>query len=361
MRSLGDSERIAILTPFDPTRRAGGVEIFCHQLQQALGRAQIFAAPEPSTSRSRFLARLGLLDPYRAAVGAHAFLQAHDERPYDLVIANGLFGWPLRLGRPHVPMIQVYHFTMAGLAQSALPLRSERLTTARIASWFDRASGIGKNVVAVSESVRREVSQYYGLESTVVPNSVDVTHFRHVDQQDARSQLGLPKDGTIGLFVGRSEYAKGFDVLRDVAAAMDDTLFLSVSHPAPAPGNVRFFTTVPHETMPLLYSAADVFISPSRYEGFNLSLVEALACELPAVVSLKACAFDDEPSDFAVVVGTLTAEAFVDGIRRALREGPRRGARERVAEGYSSEVFVHNWRAFAASALKGGAPDLGPA
>ncbi len=353
MRNLAAPERIAILTPFRPTARAGGVEVFCRQIQLALGPARIFAPAEMSSPRSHFLARLGLLGPYRAALEARAFLKAHEEHPYDLVIANGLFGWPLRLGRPDIPMIQVYHFTMAGLAQAALPLPSERLTTARVAGWFDRQSGVGKNVVAVSESVRREVLRFYGLESTVVPNSVDVSLFHRVDRQDARDQLGLPKDRTIGLFVGRPEYAKGFDVLRDVAAALDDTLFLSVSRPADAPGNVRFFTGVPHETMPLLYSAADVFLSPSRYEGFNLSLVEALACELPAVVSRAACAFDDEPSDFAVLVERPTAEAFVEGIRLALKEGPRSGVRERVADHYSSEVFLRNWRALAASVQRG--------
>lgn len=326
--------------------------MFCRQLQEALGPARIFAPPETVGPRAHFLTRLGLLEPYRAAVGAHAFLQDYDEHPYDLVIANGLFGWPLRLAHPEVPMIQVYHFTMAGLAQTALPLRSERLTTALVAGWFDRQSGVGKKVVAVSESVRREVRRFYRLESAVVPNSVDVNHFRRASREDARDQLGLPKDRTIALFVGRAEYAKGFDVLRDIAAAMDDTLFLSVSRPADAPGNVRFFTGVPHETMPLLYSAADVYVSPSRYEGFNLSLVEALACEAPAVVSRTACAFADEPSDFAVVVERPTAEAFVEGIRRALKEGPRPGVRERVAEQFSSEVFSRNWRALAVSVRK---------
>ncbi|HEX5692447.1 MAG TPA: glycosyltransferase family 1 protein [Roseiflexaceae bacterium] len=42
---------------------------------------------------------------------------------------------------------------------------------------------------------------------------------------------------------------------------------------------------VPHADGPLLYQAATVFAYPSRYEGFGLPPLEALACGTPAVVA----------------------------------------------------------------------------
>ncbi len=48
---------------------------------------------------------------------------------------------------------------------------------------------------------------------------------------------------------------------------------------------LRFVDFVPHEDLPLWYSAADCFVMPSLYEGFGLPLLEAMACGTPAIAS----------------------------------------------------------------------------
>ncbi|MBE2221194.1 MAG: glycosyltransferase family 4 protein [Anaerolineae bacterium] len=48
---------------------------------------------------------------------------------------------------------------------------------------------------------------------------------------------------------------------------------------------VRFIGFVDDEDLPTLYSAADLYLFPSLYEGFGLPMLEAMACGVPVIAS----------------------------------------------------------------------------
>lgn len=50
-------------------------------------------------------------------------------------------------------------------------------------------------------------------------------------------------------------------------------------------GKTRFLDFVPYEDLPGLYSAAKIFVFPSRYEGFGLPPLEAMKCGTPVITS----------------------------------------------------------------------------
>jgi glycosyltransferase involved in cell wall biosynthesis len=58
---------------------------------------------------------------------------------------------------------------------------------------------------------------------------------------------------------------------------------------------------VPHADNPLLYNAATIFAYPSRYEGFGMPPLEAMACGTPAVVA-RASSLPEVVGDAALLV-----------------------------------------------------------
>ena len=97
---------------------------------------------------------------------------------------------------------------------------------------------------------------------------------------------------------------------------------------------VRFLPGVPEADLPALYSGAELFAFPSRYEGFGLPPLEALAygapvlcCDtssLPEVVGAAALRVAPTPAALAGGLARLLAD---HALRAALRAGgPRRAA-----------------------------------
>ena len=76
---------------------------------------------------------------------------------------------------------------------------------------------------------------------------------------------------------------------------------------------------VSDDELPALYRGASVFVYPSRFEGFGIPVIEAMACGVPCVVSSHP-SLDEACGDAAVRADPESPEEFADGIRRALAD-----------------------------------------
>jgi glycosyltransferase involved in cell wall biosynthesis len=71
---------------------------------------------------------------------------------------------------------------------------------------------------------------------------------------------------------------------------------------------------IAEEDLPLVYAAADVFVYPSRYEGFGLPVLEAMACGTP-VISSETSALPELGGDAARYFDPYDIEAMAEVIR----------------------------------------------
>ena len=141
----------------------------------------------------------------------------------------------------------------------------------------------------------------------LIPQGVDVERFRPSDDKLAvRRDLALPETGPLVVFVGSLIHRKGLDVLlrswsavrasrpdahlvlvgRDRFGDRDATAFLETQFAALAPWDrASVHRLGVREEIHRFMQAADVFVFPSRREGFGTVMVEAMACGLPCVVT----------------------------------------------------------------------------
>jgi glycosyltransferase involved in cell wall biosynthesis len=127
---------------------------------------------------------------------------------------------------------------------------------------------------------------------SVIPYGLDLDAFAPRDQQAARDTLGIPRGAHVVLFLGHylANERKGFRLLagalEPLRVRLPDLFLLSVgigSVPdVRAPG-----LHLPHldhdRLLSLVYSAADVFVIPSRQDNLPNTVLEAMACGTPVV------------------------------------------------------------------------------
>jgi glycosyltransferase involved in cell wall biosynthesis len=144
----------------------------------------------------------------------------------------------------------------------------------------------------------------------VIPQGVDTGRFRPFDEDAraaVRAELGISVSAPVIVFVGSLIERKGIDVLLDawarVHAQRPDARLLLVGPDTFEPGSHdrRFldgrFAALPsaaraavqrtgvRDDPERLLASADIFVFPSRREGFGSVIIEAMACGVPSVVA----------------------------------------------------------------------------
>jgi glycosyltransferase involved in cell wall biosynthesis len=141
--------------------------------------------------------------------------------------------------------------------------------------------------------------------------------------------------GPYALTVATLEPRKNLSTLLQAHALLGDELQLAVvgaegwgDQPLLDRPGVRRLGFVPDEELARLYRGAAVVVYPSRYEGFGIPVLEAMACGAPVVASSHA-SLDEACGDAAVRVDAEDPAGIAEGMQRALSEHEVLSARGR--------------------------------
>lgn len=237
-----------------------------------------------------------------------------------VVYSNGAFarittGWHLgrrietllRESRADVVHVQDGLAPVLGPTAAGAAHRLGIATVATFHSWFPRSAAYRllrwplqlrldrlAATIAVSEPVVTALSRYFRAPWEVIPNGVDVGTFHPNGRLPTDYRVAGPRL----LFLGRLDPRNGLDTalraMPEILRRFPDTC-LTVAGDGPLQAwyeraarplgsAVRFVGRVNGER-PEIYGGADLYLCPTTKASFGITLLEAMACGTPSVVS----------------------------------------------------------------------------
>lgn len=177
-----------------------------------------------------------------------------------------------------------------------------------LSRWIERHAYLSADgIIAVSEQMRRDVVEAYGVQPekvTVIHNGIDPEFYQPTFDDALLREYGIDPEIPFVLFVGRITRQKGISQLIGATrlfnpdcqvvfcAGAPDTKEIAVETEElmarlreDRAGVILISEMLPREKVKVLYSHARVFACPSLYEPFGIINLEAMACETPVVGS----------------------------------------------------------------------------
>mgnify|MGYP000040805853 CR=1 FL=1 len=221
-----------------------------------------------------------------------------------------------------------------------------RFPAVSLASWKYSVTGMkhADRVVSVSSNTASDVAQMLKLapeKITVIPNGVD-TYFQPLPSQevaDIRTQYEGSQETFCLLNVGVTQQRKNISTVLRVLAKVsaigipvrlwkvgdgftDEQQNFIQTHNLES--MIVLLGKPDKETLRKLYNAADSLIAPSLYEGFGLTVIEAMACGTPVITS-NVSSLPEVVGDAAVSVAPLDVDAMAAAVCKIRQNVDYRG------------------------------------
>lgn len=242
-----------------------------------------------------------------------------------------------------------------------IPRRFPAEATLRARLLFDLLTRLAvarsQRLLAISESARRDLIGAYRIAPariSTTPLAAD-PRYRPLPPEALaalRARYGLPERYLLTLCSNKPH--KNLPVLVEAFAALRAPAHLVIAgHWDPRfpqareavarlglAGRVTFLADLAEADLPALYGAAELFVYPSRYEGFGLPPLEALACGLPVVCG-DASSLPEVVGQAALLADVERPAALAAALERALADDALRARLRALAPAQAARF---SWR-----------------
>lgn len=199
---------------------------------------------------------------------------------------NSWSGWSLKTGLPQVITEHTaVHQPFLGKYKTA----GQKVYHDIIRRYEAKSIRSADEVVCVSRFAQKSVEDLYGFsDSRLIYNGVDPQVFQPVIIPD--NPYRKRGDKIHILYTGNLTALKGADLLPGIMDLLDDHYTLLVvqgfRQKLRIPQKrIVFLGMLPENELVKVYNACDIFIAPSRVEGFGLTVAEAMACGKPVIAT----------------------------------------------------------------------------
>lgn len=185
-------------------------------------------------------------------------------------------------------------------------------------------------LITVSEFSRGELVEMLGVAPervTVIPEGVDERFFAAAPDARVADRYALPTRYVLAL--GTVSERKNLDVLGRAAAVLGQRgieLVVAGSQRGYLRGSaagLRRLGYVAEADLPALYAGAQALVMPSRYEGFGLPCLEAMAAGTP-VVAAACAALPETVADGGLLVDPNHPDAFAQALVSVIEDADTR-------------------------------------
>ncbi len=325
-----------------------GIGTYIRSLMHALGALDTINTYTIISAAADVRTLSGLPENFRHAPYARTDTSLMDH------VAFPLFLRSLSPDLVHIPLNRVplmmtgpYVVTIHDMASLLFPEEESSLKFQFRRYLFRRGLERATRVMAVSDATKRDVESYLGIPSRRIrrvynapdPGFLDHPHGPGSEEHRRileRYQIAYPYvlyAGNIRRHKNVPRLIEAFAVLRGQLASHPEYKDLRLviigdtitQYPAVRQAviksrveqMVRFLGFVPFDTLRCFYESAAAFAFPSRYEGFGLPPLEAMACGTPVVAS-NTSSLPEVVGDSAMLVNPENVFDIARGIREIL-------------------------------------------
>jgi len=237
-------------------------------------------------------------------------------------------------------------------------------------------------IVSLSRYTKNKIlenNKNFNFDIQIINPAVETEKFKPLNsREEVLAKYNLPSDQKIILTICRfdkSEKYKGYDKVIETLPKVLDKI-RNIIYVLVGEGNdiddlnmlieelnlkekVYFLGSIKNDLIPQILSIADVFVMPSKGEGFGIVFIEALACGVPVIAGNKDASIEALlGGELGILVDPDNIDEIAEAIIKVLKgEAPKRlydknYLRKKVIENFGFEVFKNRVKMFLESINK---------